>query len=307
MNPHIYAEYYLHKTLLEDELFQSQPDLIADHERPPIPEEDRDILTNLLGRLNSSAAVKSAMTASLSIVHRAAGIEDLGNKGIRSSKQPSQSHKRSSDSPSVRDTKSPLSSQFIRSDAPIPESLTDEEEEKSGNASGLDQEQWLDVTHRDAELDESEDEQEDEDRHQHIKTTFLPSLSAGYIPASDDSDPDEELQSFAPMKKERKNRRGQRERQGIWLKKYGKNARHLQKENEQEKQKEKSLSKDKKYAERRAQKAYAEATRESTGDSNIPKETKVNETHPSWIAKQKMREQQKAMLSSVKPQKIKFD
>lgn len=307
MNHHIYAEYHLRKTLLEDELFRSHPDLVTDHERPPIPQEDRDLLTNLLGRLYSTAVVKSAMTTSLNIIHRAAGIENTGNQGIRSSKHSDQL-KRSSDSPSVRETKSPSSSLFIRSDAPIPEGLTEEEEEEeeeSENAIAFDQEQSSNVPHKHVELDESEDEAEDYDRHLPIKTTFLPSLSAGYIPASDDSDPDEELESFAPMKQPRKNRRGQRERRGIWEKKYGKNARHLQKEKEM--QKATPLVKDRKRLERKPQKGESQAPGDSNGDGNVQKETKANEPHPSWIAKQKMREQQKAMLASVKPQKIKFE
>ena len=303
MNHHIYAEYHLHKTLLEDELFRSHPDLVTDHERPPIPQEDRDLLTNLLGRLYSTAVVKSAMTTSLNIIHRAAGIENTGNQGIRSSKH-SDRLKRSSDSPSVRETKSPSSSLFIRSDAPIPEGLTsEEEEEESENATDFDQEESPNVPQKHVELDESKDEAEDDDRHLPVKTTFLPSLSAGYIPASDDSDPDEELESFAPMKQPRKNRRGQRERRGIWEKKYGKNAHHLQKET----QKATPLAKDRKRLERKPQKGESEAPRDSNLDRNVQKETKISEPHPSWTAKQKMREQQKAMLASVKPQKIKFE
>ena len=34
---------------------------------------------------------------------------------------------------------------------------------------------------------------------------------------------------------------------------------------------------------------------------------KVNDPHPSWVAKQRLREQQKMMATTVKPQKILFD
>ena len=286
-------------------MFRSHSTLITDYKQPLIPQEDRDLLTNLLGRLKSSAVVTSAMATSINIIHRAAGVEALGNKGTGTSKKVAQPIKRSSNSASFSASKSPSPPPpFIRSDAPILESPTDEDDEGSETATDTDQEQSQDMSDQE-ELDKSEEEEED--RALPVKTTFLPSLSIGYIPASDDSDPDEELQSFAPLKKPRKNRRGQRERRTIWLKKYGKNARHLQNEKDQGKQKERLSPKDEKQVEGKPYRAKNEVVNESTGDGQRKNEPNVNEMHPSWIAKQKMKEQQKAMLASVKPQKIKFD
>ncbi|TFL01824.1 BUD22-domain-containing protein [Pterulicium gracile] len=56
-------------------------------------------------------------------------------------------------------------------------------------------------------------------------STFLPSLSVGFIRGESDSDySDEEKEDVAEPKK---NRRGQRARRAIWEKKFGKNANHV--------------------------------------------------------------------------------
>ncbi|KAF5389169.1 hypothetical protein D9757_003528 [Collybiopsis confluens] len=60
------------------------------------------------------------------------------------------------------------------------------------------------------------------------QSTFLPSLSTGFIRGSDSdwSDNDDQAAEIG----QRKNRRGQRARRVIWEKKYGKNANHKKKE-----------------------------------------------------------------------------
>ncbi|EST07672.1 Bud-site selection protein, BUD22 [Kalmanozyma brasiliensis GHG001] len=70
----------------------------------------------------------------------------------------------------------------------------------------------------------------DRPRKKKSKSTFLPSLSSGFIPArSDDeySDAEADLADDPSGKKERKNRMGQRARKALYEKKYGKNANHL--------------------------------------------------------------------------------
>lgn len=54
-------------------------------------------------------------------------------------------------------------------------------------------------------------------------STFLPSLLNGYISGSDGDSPPTDIDERPKL---RKNRRGQRERQKIWEKKYGANAKH---------------------------------------------------------------------------------
>ncbi|KAI5122796.1 hypothetical protein M0805_000139 [Coniferiporia weirii] len=61
------------------------------------------------------------------------------------------------------------------------------------------------------------------------ESTFLPSLSVGFVAGGSDSEWSDAEADLAdsPMKK---NRRGQRARKAIWEKKYGKNANHLKKQ-----------------------------------------------------------------------------
>ncbi|PPR01738.1 hypothetical protein CVT24_001558 [Panaeolus cyanescens] len=63
------------------------------------------------------------------------------------------------------------------------------------------------------------------------ESTFLPSLSVGFVRGSDDSDFSETEGNVADMPK--KNRRGQRARRAIWEKKFGRNANHKKKEAQQ--------------------------------------------------------------------------
>lgn len=55
------------------------------------------------------------------------------------------------------------------------------------------------------------------------RTTFLPSLTSGYISGTDSAPSDSEPSAAPP----RKNRRGQQERRAIWEKKFGRGAKHL--------------------------------------------------------------------------------
>ena len=249
--------------------------------------EDEGIVKNLVGRLNSASAVKTAMSNAINAIHRVAGMEvpyEHSFPNTIQQKSPVKTLTRSrlettpfSTTTSRQDTQSPG---FIRSDAPVPESDVEPEEDAS------DQElSTIKSQSRSPQLPK--------------RTTILPSLSTGYIPASDSSDPDEEYNSFAPLKKMRKNRRGQRERQAIWLKKYGSSARHLHPELKKTKTpKEKNIREEEKGQD-------GPQAVESPAAPEVVK--KVNDPHPSWIAKQKLRDQQKAMTSSAKPQKILFD
>ena len=294
---HPFAEAFVHKSLLADKLFVENPHLL---QAPPSMDgiADDGITKNLVGRLKSATTVKSAMTTAINAIHRAAGMEVPYERSIPPRKQQKHTTKdtdqpRISITPAPRDTdnsrisitpasrstsRQPTHSPgFIRSDAPVPESDDD---------------------HEGFNLELSTIKSSSASPEPPKRSTFLPALSTGYIQASDSSDPDEEYNSFAPLKKERKNRRGQQARQAIWLKKYGKNARHLHPELKIPPPKE----------------AKPTTTREnnstSVDASNIVTgvvEKKVNDPHPSWIAKQKQREQQKTMMSSIKPQKIVFD
>ncbi|PBK97803.1 Bud-site selection protein [Armillaria gallica] len=60
-------------------------------------------------------------------------------------------------------------------------------------------------------------------------STFLPSLSVGFIKGNEDSDWSESDAKAGDIE-QKKNRRGQRARRAIWEKKYGKNANHKKQE-----------------------------------------------------------------------------
>jgi len=64
-------------------------------------------------------------------------------------------------------------------------------------------------------------------------STFLPSLAVGFIRGDSDSEWSDGEAAAGDLP-QRKNRRGQRARKAIWEKKYGKNANHIKKQQEQE-------------------------------------------------------------------------
>jgi hypothetical protein len=272
------------------------PQLLADHATSSLElsPEDEAITKNLVGRLNLSAVVKADMTMNMNKIHRAAGLDvpiDHPSSTSKRVKPPRKIHKQLETSPTS--TLSTLKSispipfhDFTRSDAPVPESdieQSEEEEDEDGDDEG--EEGALSISPRPTK-----------------KKALLPALSTGYIPALDsDSDPDEEYNSFAPLKKIRKNKRGQRARQAIWEKKYGRAARHLN-----PKPQEKEPPRSKKPRERSGEdKSHDEKTSPVEVDEKVVK--KGNDPHPSWVAKKRLREQQMAMAMAVKPQKILFD
>ena len=253
---------------------------MTDHTPQPLEyQEGLEALTkNLVGRLNSAAVVKTAVNTALNSTRRAAGIE------VPFERPPSKKIL-SKQKDSISQISKQISSSVSQSQkSPLPKPLILKTNDVTSNSC----------------IDNSEDEDEvpqsEAQLINHIpppslspspdppkQPTFLPSLYSGYISASDSSDPDDEISSFGPLQKVRKNRKGQRERQGIWLKKYGKDARHLHPELQPEKPKE-----------------------EGTG-TRIESKEGPKEIHPSWLAKQKLREQQKLIINSHQAKKIVFE
>ncbi|ODV71407.1 Bud22p [Cyberlindnera jadinii NRRL Y-1542] len=173
-----------------------------------------------------------------------------------------------------------------------------------------------------SDVEEEEDEEDDffvehvkEKKEKKEKTTKkekkekikLPELQYGYISGSDDEDIDEdEVVKNATQPK--KNRRGQRARQKIWEQKYGRGAKHIQKE--KEKVRLEREQKQREYEERVAKRAakaaitgsnstpLGERKNATTGSEVEPKQEK--ELHPSWIAKKKQEEALKNVKFSGK-------
>lgn len=259
------------------------------------PPEDIGIVKNLVGRLTTATAVKTTFEAVITTIHRAAGIDKPLEP--RTKTQLPQATKMDSAPSSPRDDDAATEewelvepSGFLRSDAPAPESVIGDE--------------YLDLPPRLASPGSEVQSPQIFKTESSKPTRVLPQITTGYIPAEDSSDPDEEYASFAPLKKIRKNRRGQRERQKIWEKRYGRNARHLQ----AQKALESKMTKERKKKFEKERKPNMEMKpQEAIGTQEVEQtRAKVVAPHPSWLAKQKMREKQKAMMDSVKPQKIVF-
>ncbi|KAL1667025.1 Bud-site selection protein [Schizophyllum commune] len=123
-------------------------------------------------------------------------------------------------------------------------------------------------------------------------STFLPSLSVGFVRGSDDSDI-EEIQD-----KPKKNRRGQRARRLIWEREYGKNANHKKKERDQ------ALEKRRQWEERQQKRAAAAAAREERERAQV--QEKSRPIHPSWEAKKKLKEKEAAAMVPSQGKKLVF-
>lgn len=152
------------------------------------------------------------------------------------------------------------------------------------------------------------------------KRLNLPQFATGYF--SGGSDTEDELSDDDMVKEAttvRKNRRGQRARQKIWEKKYGKNAKHVQKELVREDNE--KLRRRLEYEERcrkRAIKAAMDTVSSKTSLNKLTSNNKYNSStkananskvseklHPSWEAKKIAEEKQREMKFTGK--KIKFD
>lgn len=140
----------------------------------------------------------------------------------------------------------------------------------------------------------------------------LPELMAGYYSGGDDESDlsaDEIANEQMSNKPQRKNRRGQRARRKIWEKKYGKEAKHVQKEiekNNAERQ-QRQIEYEQRVAKRAARALEEEANEKliqerreflksigkSDKDIKPPATKKPIEEHPSWVAKKVTEEKQK--------------
>lgn len=142
----------------------------------------------------------------------------------------------------------------------------------------------------------------------------LQEFPLGYISGSEEeSDRDDDV--VKEITSERRNRRGQRARQKIWAKKFGKEANHIKKARKKtQEEKEKRKEEYEERSKRRKLKAQNEVNKETVnnqGEANTSnKREKVNEEknkpmHPSWQAK-KLAEQ-KTKDANFQGKKIIFD
>lgn len=180
------------------------------------------------------------------------------------------------------------------------------------------------VTDEEPSADEESDAEEDDSLESNSrpskKAKFdLPELMNGYYSGdeSDSYEEDDVARKQLANEPKKKNRRGQRARQKIWEKKYGSQAKHVQREYEKQRQeKEKRQTEfEERQAKREARAAQmAESSRSRIPSSSTPQPQAVAQSnfaavdkpiHPSWEAKRIADEK----LKNVKFQgkKITFD
>lgn len=139
----------------------------------------------------------------------------------------------------------------------------------------------------------------------------LPELAVGYYSGDEEEDKkhinDKLVEEI--VKPQRKNRRGQRERQKIWELKYGGGANHVKKAKEDRQKERERKQLEWEERERKRQEKLANSIKDgsiASGGNSTPLGVKGNkqQVHPSWEAKKKQQE-----LSSLKFEgtKKKFD
>lgn len=154
----------------------------------------------------------------------------------------------------------------------------------------------------------------DEDSEPQLKKpkNQLPELMGGYYSGADSSDEsdvsdDKVAREQLSLKENKKNRRGQRARRKIWEKKYGREAKHVQREveKEHEDRKRRQTEFEERAAKRAVKAAAWEASRaEQNSTEKLEKKAPQSE-HPSWVAKKQAEEKQKN--AKYQGKKVTFD
>lgn len=163
--------------------------------------------------------------------------------------------------------------------------------------------------------DSSNEESSDEETIE--KKYNLPELTTGYYSGGSDDEDNYQVDDDKVVKQattQRKNRRGQRARQKIWEKKYGKNAKHKQKETQAYENDKKRRQAEFEERERKRQQRAKEAIENAPSGTNLTplgergsnaqKEVPKHE-HPSWLARKAAEDKMKNAKFTGK--KITFD
>lgn len=137
------------------------------------------------------------------------------------------------------------------------------------------------------------------------KKMQLPVLATGYYSGGESDIEKDEL--VDEITKTRKNRRGQRARQKIWEKKYGKTAKHVIQQHERFKSERERLKAE--YEERQRKRETKQKSREEREKLKEEKQRKIEDrssfVHPSWEAK--LKEQEALKTAKFSGKKITFD
>lgn len=289
------AQNFLAKSLLKIKAVQEAPDLPVDISTPKSVSSDTATL-NVHARLCNSNPVKAALPAAAAAPKAEFGIAGDG-RNEHAVKKPSV--------PSVDLAKEDDSDSSDNNDHN--EENNDQEDEEKADSSDVD------VEDLERQL-EREGVTRSKQLKDHVpKKLFLPSLSmAGYVSGSGSDLDDDEFQDAKPAK----NRRGQRARQAIWEKKYGKRAKHVQEQEAKQGWDAKrgavlpsKYAKDANAAPLGKQRAAFKTTK-SVEVSKNPTRDDTGPLHPSWEAKKLAKEkkvQLKIDIARPTGKKISFD
>lgn len=203
---------------------------------------------------------------------------------------------------------------------------SDEDENDGAERFSLDPKvNYNEVTDEEPDQSEDEDETNDEDdsdveprrkKHQ----AQLPELMGGYYSGGDsdseiDSGEDRVAREQISVTEKKKNRRGQRARRKIWEKKFGREAKHIQREveNDLAERKKRQVEYEARVVKRSAKAADIEAKRAAGRENKEnfeksykhPTKTELLSEHPSWVAKRN--EEAKLKYAKFQGKKVKFD
>ncbi|KAF5369525.1 hypothetical protein D9758_002667 [Tetrapyrgos nigripes] len=147
------------------------------------------------------------------------------------------------------------------------------------------------------------------------QSTFLSSLSTGFVRGASDSDWSESEAKIADFG-QKKNRRGQRARRAIWEKKYGRNANHKKKEATEiaEHGRKRWPGQASERRNHRGQSSQVSTTNSQSRQKAPQRELPRNESsatgskplHPSWEAKKRLKEKESIGIQPPPGRKIKF-
>lgn len=203
---------------------------------------------------------------------------------------------------------------------------SDEDENDGAEGFSLDPKvNYNEVTDEEPDQLEDEDETNDEDdsgveTRRKNNQAKLPELMGGYYSGGDsdseiDSGEDRVAREQISVTEKKKNRRGQRARRKIWEKKFGREAKHIQREveNDLAERKKRQVEYEARVVKRSAKAADIEAKRAADRENKEnfeksykhPTKTELLSEHPSWVAKRN--EEAKLKNAKFQGKKVKFD
>lgn len=303
------AQNVLAKALLKIKAVREAPHLPAPI-RNPTPVSTETATLNVYARLCSSNPVKAALPSATGAMKREMGVEEAEHRKTDHKPLDDESDREDDDDASVGSEAD--GSISVDSDVDVDDLERQLEQEGVTRTSSTARKRRRDNdAFSDPESDAASDAESEiayHDSRTAPKKLFLPKLTmAGYVSGSG-SDVEDDVEDAQP----KKNRRGQRARQAIWEKKYGKKAKHVQeqagKQDWDPKRGAVSSSKFAKDANKLplGKRRLPGSTTKLTVASKKPQRDDTGPLHPSWEAAKRAKEK-KSVPVAFQGKKISFD